>query len=234
MTERRYSDAEAAAIFLQAAEAAPPTPLEPASTEGLTLAALQEIGREAGIAPDAIAFAAQSLPYAGRAVSRTFLGLPIGVERTFALNRVLTEHEWEMLVVELREVFQARGTIGGTGSLRQWTNGNLQALIEPTPSGHRLRFRTSKGDARASMTVGIATLGLSAAVAISALSGGELAASLPGVSLLLLMGAGMFANGALRLSGWAKLRGRQMEGIASRLLAPTATPALPPVDDHEG
>ena len=62
--------------------------------DGLTLADPQEIGREVGISPDAVAKAANALDLRGRVVSRTFLGLPIGVERTVALNRWLTDAEW--------------------------------------------------------------------------------------------------------------------------------------------
>jgi len=148
MTDRRYNDDEVAAIFLTAAEG-PQTPPHPVPRNaGLTLTDLQEIGREVGIPPDAIAQAAQSLDLRGRAVSRSFLGLPIGVERTIELNRRLTDEEWQHLVVELREVFRARGSVTSYGSLRQWTNGNLQALLEPTATGHSLRLGTLNGNAR--------------------------------------------------------------------------------------
>ncbi len=52
------------------------------------------------------------------ATSRTVLGLPIGVARTVDLNRRLTDEEWERLVVQLREVFNARGRTRTEGSLR--------------------------------------------------------------------------------------------------------------------
>jgi hypothetical protein len=142
LPDRRYSDEEVAEIFRSAAEG-PRTPgLQLPYHDGLTLADPQEIGREVGISPDAVAKAANALDLRGRVVSRTFLGLPIGVERTVALNRWLTDAEWERLVVELREVFNAQGTLKSYGSLRQWTNGNLHALLEPTPTGHRLRLGT--------------------------------------------------------------------------------------------
>ena len=114
-----------------------------------------------------------------RGVSQTFLGLPIGVERTIALNRWLTEGEWEHLVVELREAFNARGTVSSNGPFRQWTNGNLQALLEPTATGHRLRLRTLNGNARASMAAGLATLGVTAAVSIASAVGGQLGSAVP-------------------------------------------------------
>jgi hypothetical protein len=224
MTDRRYNDEEVAAIFLAAAEGPQTPPLHAPHEEGLTLADLQEIGREVGIAPDAVAQAARSLDLRGRAASRTFFGLPIGVERAVALNRWLTDEEWERLVVELREVFNAKGTVRSYGSLREWTNGNLQALLEPTASGHRLRLRTVKGNARASMTAGLAAIGTGAAVAAATAVAGQLGHAVPGIVFLSVVGLGMFANGALQLPGWARLRGRQMEGIAARLALPPGSP----------
>lgn len=224
MTDRRYNDDEIAAIFLSAAEGPQTPPVRVPRDEGLTLADLQEIGREVGIPPEAVAQAAQSLAPRGQAASQTFLGLPIGVERSIALNRRLTDEEWEHLVVELRQVFDARGTVRSDGSLRQWTNGNLQALLEPTATGHRLCLRTVKGDARASMSAGLATVGVSAAVAIASAAGGQLGHAVPGIVLLLALGVGMFANGALRLPNWARLRRRQMEAITAGLAITAGSP----------
>jgi hypothetical protein len=226
MSDRRYDDEEVAAIFLTAAENPQAAPLQAPRNEGLTLADLQDIGREVGIPPEAVALAAQSLELRRQAVSRTFLGLPIGVERTVALNRWLTDAEWDELVVELRGVFRARGRVKSYGSLRQWTNGNLQALLEPTPTGHRLRLGTVKGDARTGMASGLAIVGAAGAVAISSALGGHLHSAVPGMALLAIAGLGIFVNSALRLPSWARLRGRQMEDIAARLALPTGPTQL--------
>jgi hypothetical protein len=220
MADRRYTDEEVAAIFSTAAELAQTRPLPAPRDDGLTLADLQEIGREVGIAPEAVARAARSLDVRGRAASRRLLGLPIGVERTVTLDRRLTDEEWERLVVELREVFNARGTVRTQGSLRQWTNGNLQALLEPTPTGDRLRLQTVKGSARAWMGAGGLTAGVGVAAAMAGAAAGQLGHSVPGVVFLLVTGLGMFANGALQLPGWARVRRRQMEEIATRLALP--------------
>lgn len=218
MTERRYGEEEVAKIFERAAEAQQTARRQLPPGEGMTLADLQEIGREVGIPPELVTQAAVTLDQVGPPASRRFLGLPIGVGRTIELDRTLSDEEWERLVVDLRETFDARGTVRQDGSLRQWTNGNLQALLEPTESGHRLRLQTVKGDARAMMNGGLGLLGVAAATFIAVAIGGlGDAGALTGVGFLSLMGAGMFGLGALRLPGWARLRRRQMEGVAARL-----------------
>ena len=222
MTDRRYNDKEIAAIFRAATEG----PLSPQRQvppeEGLTLADLQAIGREVGISPAAVAQAAQALDIRRETAARTFFGLPMGVARTVNLNRRLTDHEWERLVVQLREVFNARGTTRSDGSLRQWTNGNLQVLLEPTEAGHRLRFRTLHGAARASMGAGLAVFGVTATVAVATAISGHLGDAIPEIVLLLAAGMAMIVNGALRLPGWARLRGRQMDALAAQIAsAPT-------------
>jgi hypothetical protein len=217
MAERRYNDKEMAAIFRAATEGPQSRQPDVPHEEGLTVADLQAIGREVGISPEAVARAAQAIDIRRGSASRTFLGLPIGVARTVSLNRRLTEHEWERLVVQLREVFNARGTTRSDGSLRQWTNGNLQVLLEPTETGHRLRFRTVHGAARASIGAGFAALGVTAIVATVGAFGGHLGDAMPGVAFLFAAGVGMIANGALRLPGWARLRGHQMDTLAAEV-----------------
>lgn len=221
---RRYDDKEMAAIFRAAAEGPQPASNIVPRDEGLTLAELQAIGREVGLSPDAVAHAALSLDVRAAAESRTMFGLPIGVARTVNLNRRLTDAEWEQLVVRLREVFDARGTMRSEGSLRQWTNGNLQVLLEPTDSGHRLRFRTIHGAAIASIRSGFFALAMSGIVSVAAASAGHFMKGIPGVAFLFLTGAAMIANGAFRLPRWARLRQRQMEDLAEQVVLPAGDP----------
>src|SRR5712691_5884331 len=221
MAERRYNDKEIAAIFRAAAEEGPPSPQrEVARDEGLTLAELQAIGSEVGISSEAVAQAACAVDVRPGAASRTFLGLPIGVSRTVNLNRRLTDEEWERLVVQLREVFNARGRTRSDGSLRQWTNGNLQVLLEPTDTGHRLRFGTVHGAARASICAGFFVLGVTATVAITSALGGYFADAIPGLVIPFLAGVAMIVSGAVRLPRWARLRERQMEALAAKVAVP--------------
>ncbi len=226
MAERQYDDEEVAAIFKRAAESEHSVLPTPAEGKGLTLAALQDIGREVGIPPEAIATAARSLEQGGRPASRRFLGLTIGVGRTIEFDHPLSDAEWERLVADLRETFDARGTVRYDGPFRQWTNGNLQALLEPTPTGHRLRLQTVKGDSRAMMSAGLTVLGGAAATAIVLGLAGSLghAGSATGIGFMALMGLGMFTTGAVRLPGWARLRKTQIEQVIARLTAAKALP----------
>ncbi|MGD8867909.1 MAG: hypothetical protein PVI01_09765 [Gemmatimonadales bacterium] len=233
MTERRYSEEEIAAIFERAAQAQRTARRQLRSGDGMTLAELQEIGRDVGIPSELVAEAALSLDRGGRPTSRKFLGLPIGVGRTLELDRRLSEEEWQQLVADLRETFDARGSIRYDGPFRQWTNGNLQALLEPTRSGHRLRLQTVKGDARGLMTAGLGIVGVAAATLIASLLTGGLAGVPTGFVSLTAIGLGVFSMGALRLPGWARQRRRQMAEVAERLALATkeTPPALPPSED---
>ena len=226
MAERQYTDEEAAAIFARAAEVDQTGPAVPAQGRGMTLAALQDIGREVGISPESIALAAQSLTTTGQQVQRRFLGIPIGVGRTVELDRPLSDPEWEALVADLRTTFEARGAVRYDGPFRQWTNGNLQALVEPTATGHRLRLRSLKTDARALMAGGAVLSGGAAAflIAITVAGGHPNPGAGPEAALFALLGLGIFAAGALRVSAWARRRKAQFEEIIARLTRGSRAP----------
>jgi len=218
MPERRFNEAEVSAIFERATEAPRVEQGQTTSGEGMTLAELQAIGREVGIAPERIAAAAQSLDHAPSAPRRIF-GLPMGVERTVELNRRLSDEEWERFVVLLRETFHARGRVAGQGALRQWTNGNLQVLLEPTATGQRVRLRTFKGDGPPRVAGGLAMIGFAATGLAIAISGGIIGA--PGVLAMLgilgTMGATLVGSAIVSLPKWARLRQQQMEDVAGKL-----------------
>lgn len=221
MPERRYTDDEVEAIFARASEVERASPRPLSSGEGLTLHDLQTIAREAGIAPESVRQAAREMDLSRVTQPARFLGLPLGVSRTVTLNRRLTDDEWERLVVDLRETFDARGAVRVDGSFRQWTNGNLQVLVEPDGPGQRVRMRTVKGDARAYMMAGLGMVGVSSATVLAAVltRAVELGNAIGPVAPLALIGAGLFGLGAARLPGWARRRRQEMDGIAARLVA---------------
>ena len=234
MSERRFTEAQAAEIFRRAAEMEAGSPPALAPSEGLSLSQLQEIGREAGIQPALVARAALDAVSAGAATSTRLLGLPLGVAHTVELDRTLSDAEWERLVAELRTTFDARGTLQYDGPFRQWSNGNLHVLVEPTPRGHRVRFRTSNGLARAMISSGLTSLGAAGGLALLFALLGRLGAAGPlmGVGLFATMGTAMIALGAGRLPLWARLRRQQMRELAEGVATESAALLLP-ADERE-
>jgi hypothetical protein len=221
MTERRFSEEDAAEIFRRAAE------LEQAGTqslpgrEGMSLAQLQAYGQEAGLAPELIAAAARSLAQDRPPELRETLGMPLGVRHVVELDAPMTDARWEQMVGELRDRFDARGTVKVDGNLRQWTNGNLSVMVEPTARGSRVRFRTTNGRSRALMTAGASQIAAGAVVASVFVAQGLPMSSgaIGGISFLSLLGVGLFSAGALPLGAWARARAEQFRELAGRLLS---------------
>jgi hypothetical protein len=214
MTERRYSEEEVAAIFDRATKAQAGGKRQLPPGEGMTLAGLQEIGREVGIPGDLVAEAARSIDLRGRDTTRRILGLPVGVGKVVDFGRPLSDKEWELLVVDLRQTFDATGRLRVDGSFRQWSNGNLKVMVEPTPTGHQVRFQTLRSRSTSLIAAGSAML--VAAILLVGFRG------LDPESLVkhLSMGAaavGLLAWGAIPLPAWARLRRRQMEELVARL-----------------
>jgi len=222
MTERRYSEEEVAAIFEAATKAQAGGPRQLRSGDGMTLAGLQEIGREIGVPPELVAQAARSLDLGGREASRTLIGLPVGVGTSVDLGRKLTEAEWDQLVVDLRETFDARGNVQTDGAFRQWTNSRLQVLVEPTPTGERVRFTTYNETAAALVAGGLGLLATTGILAAALAAAGRLGQQRPlsGMVFLAAMSIATFAWGALRLPSWARRRREQFKALAERLMLP--------------
>ena len=224
MTERRFSDAEAAQIFERAASGHEVRATRAA--EGMTLAELQSIGQEVGIPAEEIRRAALSVSHDSARSTRSFLGMTTGVGHTVPLARKLTDEEWERFIVEVRETFDARGTLTSQGSLKQWSNGNLQVLLEPTDAGHRVRFRTVKGNAPGTLGGGlvitaVAVIGEMTAVLTGAVNDVGLLASF---GFLGAIGIGMASTSALGLPRWARARKSQMEELGARVSAMALEP----------
>jgi hypothetical protein len=216
-SDRRYSDHEIAAIFKQAAEAQHAARAGETSGDGLTLAELQAIGAESGIAPEYIARAAARAEQT-RAPTKTVLGQPITAGRTVELPGAFTDTDWDRLVADLRETFRATGKIQIDGSLREWRNGNLRALVEPTDTGHRLRLSTLKGNARTSLVASSFFGGAGGIFMLWAAVAGELSTFFMLGALYTLIGVGALGATAYQLRRWAATRDEQMEAVAARTL----------------
>lgn len=236
MTEKRFTEEEAAAIFERAAHTEVAV-THRGSSEGMTLPELQEAGREAGLAPELIARAAAELESIPASTGRRF-GLPVRVGHDVALSRPLTEAEWEQLVVDCRRTFDAEGVLRQDGSFREWSNGNLHVLLEPDGrGGQRLGFRTTNGTAKELIDSGAFMGGLGGVSLIvwAITSALNLSASpVFGVTAAACVGLGgvFFGLGALPLRRWGALRQTQMKEIAARVerTFPAPMTSAPPSD----
>ncbi len=229
---RRYTQSEIALILEQAGAAQEMTrEMAQESTpgaavvergEGLTLAQLQEVGAEVGIAPDFVARAARAVERGDLVPTQrhTWLGMPVGVSRTVDFGRTVSDEEWDRIVVRLRETFEARGRLQREGAFRQWTNGNLQALLEPTASGHRLRLTTRKGDVASRVWLSGMAMGASTLIWTAMLArGGTLdVGALVAATAMGLAGAASMLTMGFQLPRWARTRASQMESIAASTL----------------
>jgi hypothetical protein len=241
MSERRFSETEVSAIFMRAASVDHQRAMP--SVEGsMTMGDLLEIGGEVGLAPEAIAEAVSALESTEPIRTRGFLGLPLRVEYIVALDKPLSDAEWGRTVVCLRDVFDVPGAVKSDGGLRQWINGNLQVLVEPSGVGQRLRLRTFKGNAIPLMAVGLGMAGAAgAALAAQVLAGAASANLVVGLSLLAGAGASLLAATALRLPPWAQRRREQMSEVTRRVVrmqlssgrgsVANELPAAPPVKE---
>lgn len=220
MTDRRYSDDEVAAIFARATEVQEKEPMGLTRVDGMSLGELQAIGKEAGISPQQIAQAALALDQPAAPPVPSVFGIPIGASHTVQLTRDLTDREWELFVVQLRETFSARGKVSSHGSFRQWSNGNLQVLVEPSAEGQRVRFLTSKGETRDLIRVGLPMVAifLTMALAVSFTNPEKAVKLLSVLGPMMLVGGGIAGFGLLRIPGWRRLRTEQMQRLGAELL----------------
>jgi hypothetical protein len=234
--ERRYDEREIAAIFREAAETQEAEQVQQPPAEGLTLAELQEIGRETGIAPAQIARAAAAVDRRATAAPRSkLLGLPVGLERTIGLPGPLSNAAWDRLVADMCEVFQVHGEVQRDDAHRVWNTEDLQAFLEPTEAGYRLRIRTQKRSARGLLLGGLANLALGLAFLAVLVVNHDLQPFLDVLlALQIALGLGAIGVTAYRLPRWAKDRERQIDEVAARAVAlaglshPAGTPVQAP------
>jgi hypothetical protein len=223
--ERRFDDEEVAEILARATQPdrgadGPPS----ANRGGLTLAELQSIGAEVGIAPERIAAAAREIRLrAATPPPIRFLGAPASAAYIVPLPGPLDDAAWDRLVAHLRSTFAAQGRVSRSGSIRSWRNGNLQAHVEPDPdapegasgASWRLRMQTRKGSARLGSAFGTFAIPFGLfMVLVSVLGVANPQSFLVGAGFVL---GGFGHLGYLRatLSEWARTRQSQMEQIAA-------------------
>jgi hypothetical protein len=246
-----FSEEDVAAIFQAANKAQVEARSKLGRREGLTLDELKEIGAEVGITPEFIeqAAASRKMQVVVRPDKRV-LGIPVSVERILPLPRQLSNDEWGLLVADLRDTFAARGTVAEGGSLRQWTNGNLSATIEPAPSGaYQLRLRTRKGNAEGGLAIGgvLAIFGVLWTTLLLLKDLPQDPSRFAVAAFFIIAALAAFSFTAITVPQWHRGRSRQFDQIASRaaamvsvgavqddLAAASAEPDLLAVDPRSG
>lgn len=225
MTERRYGDEEVREIFALAATAGvsePPLPDEPG---GLTLAALQRIGEEAGIEPARVAEAALRLDARGTtAPMRKSFGLPIAMSQVVDLPRAPTDREWEQLISQFRSTFGAPGQAVTSGGHREWSRGDVHIAIEPTAHGEQLRLSTHNEAAQVLNGFGVLTGGMSLLTTAAVIAAGKPEKALAVLAMFGGMALAGFGTNVVRSPGWARLRTRQMEATAAQVVKLLSSP----------
>ncbi|MGI9628338.1 MAG: hypothetical protein ACR2QM_16005 [Longimicrobiales bacterium] len=229
--ERRYGEQEVEEILDLAAKSDENRLALPTRGE-LTLSEVQEIGQEAGISPAQVEEAALTVE-ARRGIlpTRKFIGMPISVGRVVDLPRDLTDREWDLVVSDLRSTFDAPGEVRSQGGAREWANGSLRVLLEPSESGSQLRFTSLNRRLRLLGSIGVVELvaGLVFLVLLlpTLVAGGlnveALVKLLPSL-ILAGAGAGFIAWAGHALPKWALERDSQMEMVGARVKAMLAKP----------
>lgn len=239
--EHRFTDEEVALILARAVEV-DDTEREgsqrvtAAAPHGLSLADIQQIASEAGIAPAAVAAAASMVRRGDLAPTsvQSMAGAPLKIARTIRFGCEVDDQAWARMVVLLQETFAARGRLRTDGALREWSNGNLRAVLEPTAQGHQLRLSTRKSNAGALRIfgnvsiVGALLVGL-LMLAVNTVQGAPPPQGLPllGVLMPALIGVGVRLADSVNRRAWGRERARQFDALPGQL-----RDLLPPGTGH--
>ena len=215
--ERRYTEQEIASIFKQASEAQEAA-LQRTGGDGLTLAEIEAIGREAGIKPEFIARAAASVD---RKVSTpapdTALGLPVSVGKTVDLAGDFSDEDWQQLVTDLHDVMEVTGRVSENGRMRIWEYDHMEVVVEPVAKGHRIRMRSRHELFSAGLYGGLMFFAMGLFFLLIVASKGDLMTYKSIVSMFSVVGAGAMGGSAFKLAGWRKEQEARMDTLLSRL-----------------
>ena len=221
MPDRRYSEDEIASIFKQAAFEHKLSLGKVAHSQGLTLAEIQEIGKEAGIPSEFIDRAAIEFDRdVVKHPHKKTLGFPVSVGRTINLPGNFTNDDWDALVSDLNDTFHAQGEIRVEGSRRRWNVGNLQVLVEPADRGHRLRLQSLNETKRSTLLMSTIFIGMGIFFTLLIAAKGDFLdlSKIVFAASFGLIGLGIFGYNAFQLPKWCAERSTQMDGLAKRAL----------------
>ncbi|WP_412068413.1 hypothetical protein [Rubrivirga sp. IMCC43871] len=233
-----FSEDDARRIFARAAERQHAVQ---ARGEGLTLAELQAIGREAGLDPDHVAAAVAEMHLLPDAEPVLVSGVDVTPRRSRVLPVELSDEMWEQYVARLRRTFGTKGVPSQVGRIREWQSqpgSMLHVVAEPVTGGTRITIESSKAAfVRSGNGPNHGLIpALVIAVVMSALFGfGDfepLVWILP--VLITALGVAFWFGMRAHLARWTETRAGQFEALLDQFeliardpaLAPEATPAL--------
>ena len=208
----------------QHARAAPP--------DGLTLAELQEIGRQAGLDPEHVAAAVAESDASGpTAPPASYLGVSVEPRASRVVPGEVTDEAWEQMVNRLRRMFRSKGAPVELGRVREWSSGlrsNLHATLEPVEGGTLVALETSKAEEAKGLRSLPATAGVFV-VLLSLLFGfGDFDLYVWIVPTLVVLGTALsMVVGRQVLSAWSEKRQDQFDALLDQfelILRDTAPP----------
>jgi len=116
---RRFTDQEVALVLKRAAEVEERRALS--SAKGLTLAELQDIAREVGLSPEAIAEAVTGLATKSRSQTPEFLGAPLSAKVARGVPGLLDQEALRQLIRVVEDRLDATGTVTDALGTVRWT-----------------------------------------------------------------------------------------------------------------
>jgi hypothetical protein len=227
-----YNEEEIGAILKKATE--PSGADGVASTVGLTIDELRQLGADAGIDPDRITRAVSEIAVGSDSTEWTLLGGPFSFNKSIVLDREITAGQWEDMLASIRACFKAKGDVSVRESAFEWSS--------PWDSANSGQVTATRDQGKTKVNVGwngpltaflfylpvipVAILSVFIASDIPALT------EVTGLSLVALMSVGTFAAGRWALGRYmdklfGKFRGLMagFEGVPARSAASTGTAA---------
>lgn len=231
---KTYSKSQVEEILRRAARSTAEAEAAAGTDSGLTLDDLKQIGTEAGLRVEEVVAAARVVELEiEESNDVNVFGINVGVAHAVYLPGRMTDEEWNTLVSDCRKTFLAKGNINVSGSLREWSNGNLVVTAESHGDDTLLRMRSHRGVARQQLGGAIAALSMLLLMTMVGLFGEGIESSF--YVALLVVGAVTMALGmsaTLGTKSWAKTRKGQMEQMASRAGARRASVVKPQTENQ--
>lgn len=215
---RIYSEREMNRILKRARELESKQDALPAY--GLTLEELQQIAAESGLDPRLVATAANELERrGGRGGFLTQLTGPLSIQQERTLPGELTEAQWEAMVAEIRQSYDAVGTPGKLGQTFEWTFRNprgQQLQVSATPRDGKTHLRVYAHYARSALSFYAPLLSMALAIGINL----SVAADFPaagGIAFSLALLASLFMVARFAFGHYAARQERKANRLLDRL-----------------